>query len=195
MTTTVESSAPAAYDASPEYVAVKSLVPATAESVTSQVAVVCPALVASVAASHALLIDDPLEVKSTVPVGSPALPLTVAVRTTVEPTAPEAASRATVAVASDGACHVTESSVDVDAVLGFDDASCAAPAATDATTVPLVVIPDTSTVKTDGPPETTATSVPPAVDPDSTTSEPSNPDTGSLNVAVNTTGDTDVGSA
>ena len=49
----------------------------------------------------------------------------------------------TVAVRGEAVAYVTVSSLDVDAVLAFPTASCAVPAATEATTVPFA---DTGTV-------------------------------------------------
>ena len=62
----------------------------------------------------------------------------------------------------------------------------------EAITVPLVVIPDTETVYTAGPPETTAV-VAPAV-PLRVTSPVAKPVTGSLNVTVKRIGEAEVGS-
>jgi hypothetical protein len=98
-------------------------------------------------------------------------------------------------VLSPGRFQVTVLSDDVDAVFGFAAASAAAPAGIDATTVPAVVMPDTVTVYTDGPPLTAAVSVPPAVLPVKRMSPPARPVTGSLKVAVNVIGDVLVGSA
>src|SRR5687768_5621117 len=91
-----------------------------------------------------------------------------------------------------GVSYVTVLSVLVEAKLGLVPASIATPALMEAITVPLVVIPDTETVYTVGPPETTAV-VAPAV-PLRVTSPVAKPVTASLNVAVNRIGVVEVGS-
>src|SRR5688500_17153818 len=64
-----------------------------------------------------------------------------------------------------GLLNVTVLSVEVDAPVGLSSASTAAEAGIVATTVPLVVIPDTETVYCSPLPVTAAASVPPAVEP------------------------------
>ena len=89
--------------------------------------------------------------------------------------------------------HVTVLSVDVDGRFGLPVPPPATPNGIVAVTVPEVVMPVTSMVKTTGPPVTVATFVPPAV-PDTVTSPVAKPTTGSLNTAVNVIGVTFVGS-
>src|SRR5688500_2490809 len=85
-------------------------------------------------------------------------------------------------------------SVLVEAVLLLPAASCAAPAAMLAVTVPLVVVPLTATVYVLGPPLTVALLLPPAVPP-IVTSAALKPLTASLNTAVKLIGPAAVGSA
>src|SRR5512145_225066 len=91
------------------------------------------------------------------------------------------------------ASYVTVLSVLVEARFGFEPASIATPALMEAITVPLVVIPDTETLYTVGPPETTAV-IAPAV-PLRVTSPVAKPVTASLNVTVKRIGEAEVGSA
>src|SRR5687767_4767406 len=91
------------------------------------------------------------------------------------------------------ASKLTLLSVLVDAVLLLPAASCAAPAAMVAITVPLVVMPLTATVYVLGPPLTVAVLLPPAVPP-MATSEALKPLTGSLKTAVKLIGLAPVGS-
>ena len=81
----------------------------------------------------------------------------------------------------------------VDAVDGLFAASNATPAASDAVTVPLWVIPDTDTLYTVVDNGVTSAAVAPA-DPPNVTSPVAKPVTGSENVTVNRIGDADVGS-
>ena len=89
--------------------------------------------------------------------------------------------------------QVTVLSVDVDGAFGLPVRPVATPTGIVAITVPEVVMPVTSTVKTTGPPVTVAIFVPPAV-PVTVTSPVAKPTTGSLNTAVNVIGVTLVGS-
>src|SRR5687768_17838845 len=82
----------------------------------------------------------------------------------------------------------------VEAVLLLPAASCAAPGAMLAVTVPLVVMPLTATVYVLGPPLIVAVLVPPAVPP-MVTSAAVKPLTASLNTAVKLIGPAAVGSA
>src|SRR5687767_14143058 len=92
------------------------------------------------------------------------------------------------------ASKLTLLSVLVEAVLLLPAASCAAPAAMAAVTVPLVVMPLTATVYVLGPPLTVAVLLPPAVPP-TVTSAAVKPLTASLNTAVKVIGLAPVGSA
>ncbi len=82
---------------------------------------------------------------------------------------------------------------ELDAALPLPTASWAFAASAWTVTVPDVVMPETRTSKTSGPPDTLATSVPPAVEPVKSMSDPSNPVTGSEKVAVRAIGEVEVG--
>src|SRR5688572_22312774 len=122
-------------------------------------------------------------------VSSAALAVTVIVPETVAPEAGEL--MLTVGAA---ASKRTLLSVLVEAVLLLPAASCAAPAAMVAVTVPLVVMPLTAMVYVLGPPLTVAVLVPPAVPP-MVTSAAVKPLTASLNTALKVIGLAAVGSA
>src|SRR5687767_5113814 len=92
------------------------------------------------------------------------------------------------------ASKLTLLSVLVEAVLLLPAASCAAPAAMLAVTVPLVVMPLTAMLYVLGPPLTVAVLLPPAVPP-MVTSAALKPLTASLNTAVKVIGPAPVGSA